>query len=65
MMITSAENRGWAGDLPIVRYALLACLRITDPSAKIATIEASQATRMGRTLRAAAQSSQCGSRVGL
>jgi mRNA interferase MazF len=49
VMITSAENRGWPDDLPIAR---LAAAGLPAPSvirpAKIATIEASQATRLGR-----------------
>ena len=48
VMITSAENRGWEGDLPIARHAAAG---LPAPSvircAKIATIEASQATRLG------------------
>lgn len=49
VMITSAENRGWAGDFPIVRHAAAG---LPAPSvirsAKIATIEAAQAMRLGR-----------------
>jgi mRNA interferase MazF len=48
VMITSAENRGWDGDLPIARHAAAG---LPAPSvircAKIATIEAAQATRLG------------------
>ena len=47
-MITSAENRGWAGDLSIGNLALAG---LPAPSvirtAKIATIEAGDATRLG------------------
>ncbi len=49
VMITSAENRGWPEDLPITR---LADTGLPAPSVirpvKIATIEAAQATRLGR-----------------
>ena len=49
VMITSAENRGWAGDLEV---ANLAVAGLPVPSvirtAKIATIEASDATKLGR-----------------
>lgn len=47
-MITSAENRGWPGDVPL---AELAGTGLSAPSvvrpAKIATIEARDATRLG------------------
>ena len=49
VMITSAENRGWPGD---VRVGNLAAAGLPVPSlirtAKIATIEASDAARLGR-----------------
>lgn len=49
VMITSAENRGWPGD---VRVADLAAAGLPVPSvirtAKIATIEATDAAKLGR-----------------
>ena len=49
VMITSAENRGWPGDVAVNN---LAAAGLPVPSvirtAKIATIEASDATRLGR-----------------
>lgn len=49
MMITSAENRGWPGDVPVSNLALAG---LPVPSvirtAKIATIEAADATKLGR-----------------
>jgi mRNA interferase MazF len=52
-MITSAENRRWPGDLAI---ADLAMAGLPAPSvirtAKIATIEASDATKLGRIVPA-------------
>jgi mRNA interferase MazF len=49
VMITSAENRRWPGDLAIVDLSVAG---LPAPSvirtAKIATIEASDATRIGR-----------------
>jgi mRNA-degrading endonuclease toxin of MazEF toxin-antitoxin module len=49
VMITSAENRAWPGDLAIGRYeeAGLPAPSIIRPC-KIATIEARQAERLGR-----------------
>jgi mRNA interferase MazF len=48
-MITSAANRGWPGDVPVTN---LAAAGLPAPSvirtAKIATIEASYATRLGK-----------------
>ena len=48
-MITSAENRGWSGDVPISNLAVAG---LPVPSvirtAKIATIEVSDATRLGK-----------------
>ncbi len=48
VMITSAENRGWPGDLPVQNLAR-AGLPVASVirTAKIATIEASDATRLG------------------
>jgi len=49
MMITSAENRGWPGDVPVSNLALAG---LPVPSvirtAKIATIEATDAAKLGR-----------------
>ena len=49
VMITSAENRGWPGDVPVSNLALAG---LPVPSvirtAKIATIEAVDATKLGR-----------------
>jgi mRNA interferase MazF len=49
VMITSAENRAWADDVPVNN---LAAAGLPVPSvirtAKIATIEAADATRLGR-----------------
>jgi mRNA interferase MazF len=49
LMITSAENRGWPGDVAITS---LAAAGLPAPSviraAKIATINASDATRLGK-----------------
>ena len=49
VMITSAENRGWTGDVPVNNLELAG---LPAPSvirtAKIATIEASDATKLGR-----------------
>ncbi len=49
MMITSAENRGWPGDVPVSNLALAG---LPVPSvirtAKIATIEAADAGKLGR-----------------
>ena len=49
MMITSAENRGWPGDVP-VRNLALAGLPVPSVirTAKIATIEATDAAKLGR-----------------
>jgi mRNA interferase MazF len=48
VMITSAENRGWPGDVPITALARagLPVASIIRP-AKIATIEAADAARLG------------------
>ena len=49
VMITSAENRGWPGDVPVHN---LAASGLPVPSvirtAKLATIETSDATMLGR-----------------
>ena len=49
VMITSAGNRGWPGDVPVTN---LAAAGLPAPSvirtAKIATIEASDAARLGK-----------------
>ena len=49
VMITSAENRGWSGDVPVTDLELAG---LPAPSliraAKIATIDAADATRLGR-----------------
>jgi mRNA interferase MazF len=49
VMITSAENRGWPGDMPVHN---LAAAGLPVPSvirtAKLATIQASDATKLGR-----------------
>ncbi len=49
VMITSAANRGWPGDVPVVNHAAAG---LPAPSvirtAKIATIEAPDATKLGR-----------------
>ena len=49
VMITSAENRGWPGDVPV---ANLAAAGLPVPSvirsARIATIEASDAAKLGK-----------------
>src|SRR5471030_595440 len=49
VMITSAENRGWPGDVPVHN---LAATGLPAPSvirtAKLATIEASGATKLGK-----------------
>jgi mRNA interferase MazF len=49
VMITSAENRGWPGDV-VVRDLALAGLPVASVvrTAKIATIEAGDAQRLGR-----------------
>ncbi|MGC4028165.1 MAG: type II toxin-antitoxin system PemK/MazF family toxin [Steroidobacteraceae bacterium] len=49
VMITSAQNRGWPDDLPVTRLveAGLPVPSVIRP-AKIATIEAAHATRLGR-----------------
>lgn len=49
VMITSAQNRGWRGDVSIANLNM-AGLPVPSiiRSAKIATIEASDATKLGR-----------------
>lgn len=48
-MITSAQNRGWPGDVPVgnLRMAGLPVASVIR-AAKIATIEATDATKLGR-----------------
>ena len=49
IMITSAENRGWTGDVPIANLDAAGLpVRSVIRTAKIATIEASDATKLGR-----------------
>ncbi|MBI1732692.1 MAG: type II toxin-antitoxin system PemK/MazF family toxin [Gammaproteobacteria bacterium] len=52
VMITSASNRGWPGDVDVKDLAL-AGLPVPSVvrSAKIATIEAADATRIGKVTR--------------
>jgi len=49
VMITSAQNRGWPGDVPVANLRIAG---LPAPSlirtAKIATIEASDASKLGR-----------------
>lgn len=49
VMITSAENRGWSGDVPVTDLSLAG---LPAPSlirtAKIATIDAADAAKLGR-----------------
>jgi len=56
VMITSSQNRAWAGDLPISGFMAAG---LPAPSviriAKIATIEATQAERLGRVPKALRQ----------
>jgi mRNA interferase MazF len=49
VMITSAENRGWEGDVPVnnLKAAGLPVASVIR-TAKIATIEASDASKLGR-----------------
>lgn len=49
LMITSADNRGWAGDVPVndLATAGLPAASVIR-TAKIATIEAADAARLGR-----------------
>ena len=49
VMITSAENRGWPDDVPVANLKL-AVLPVPSliRSAKIATIDASDASKLGR-----------------
>ena len=49
VMITSAENRGWPGDVPVTHLAQ-AGLPVASVvrTAKIATIEAGDATKLGK-----------------
>jgi mRNA interferase MazF len=49
VMITSAENRGWSGDVPVTDLSLAG---LPSPSliraAKIATIDAADGTKLGK-----------------
>ena len=49
VMVTSAENRGWPGDVPVENLKM-AGLPVPSliRSAKIATIDASDASKLGR-----------------
>ena len=49
VMITSAQNQGWSGDVQVANLKM-AGLRVPSVirSAKIATIEASDAAKLGR-----------------
>lgn len=49
LMITSAENRGWSGDVPITNLGA-AGLPVASVirTAKIATIEANDASKLGK-----------------
>ena len=62
VMITSAENRGWPDDLPVANLQL-AGLPVPSivRSAKIATIDASDASTLGRL--SAAQVKQVTARI--
>ena len=68
VMITSAENRGWPSDVPVLN---LASAGLPVPSvirtAKIATIEATDATKLGRIPAALLKKvvSQLGRELGL
>ena len=49
LMITSAENRGWPGDVEVSNLATAGLPFVSVVrTAKVATIEASDATRLGR-----------------
>ena len=49
VMITSAENRGWSGDVPVTDLALAGLpARSLMRTVKIATIDAADATRLGK-----------------
>jgi mRNA interferase MazF len=48
VMITSAENRGWVGDVPVTDLELAGLpARSLIRTAKIATIDAADATKLG------------------
>jgi mRNA interferase MazF len=67
-MITSAENRGWSGDVPVGN---LAEAGLPAPSvvrtAKIATIEVVDASKLGRVSRTALKAimSRVGDELGI
>ena len=49
VMITSAQNRGWPGDIPVKNLSLAGLpVESVIRTAKIATIEAADATKLGR-----------------
>ncbi len=49
VMVTSAENRGWPDDVPVANLTLAGLpSRSIIRSAKIATIKASDASKLGR-----------------
>lgn len=49
LMITSAENRGWPGDVEVKNLAMAGLpFASVVRTAKVATIEASHATRLGK-----------------
>ena len=49
VIITCAENRGWPGDVPVTQLATAGLPAASViRSAKIATIEASDATKLGK-----------------
>ena len=49
VMITSAENRGWPGDVPVTQLATAGLPAASViRTAKIATIEAGDATKLGK-----------------
>lgn len=68
VMIMSAENQGWPGDVPVTN-SVSAGLPIPSVirTAKIATIEASDATRLGKIPAALSKKvvSQLGRELGL
>ena len=65
VMITSAENRGWPDDVPVANLKL-AGLPVPSliRSAKIATIDASDASKLGRGWRPSSDGSRARSNRG-
>ena len=52
VMITSADNRGWPGDVPVGNLAMAGLpFRSVIRTAKIATIEAADAEKLGKVSR--------------